>query len=256
MAILRKPIARVLVRPPERPSSGAQTINEKLGQLSRLSRKSPVPKQYRIVINWGNSSSLSIDNGVKVLNAPTAIGMASNKLVAFRRLKDSGVRVPEFTTEPPKHSDAIYLARTTVRGSGGEGIIVVRPGEAFPPAPLYVKYVQKTLEYRVHVAGGRAIFGQLKKRKSDYDQDKDQKLIRNYDNGWVFCPVPAEEIAQVIKDEAVKAVAAMNLDFGAVDLVISKKDNLPYILEINTAPGLESPGLISAYEVYFRSQVA
>lgn len=251
MAILRKPLARILVRPPVRPSNGAQTVNEQLGKLSRLSRKSPVPEQYRTVINWGNSSVIVARKGVKIINQPGAVAIATNKHAAFVQMRDKQVSIPDFATKPPNGSNDIWLARTIVTGSGGEGIVVVRPGEAFPAAPLYVKYIQKTLEWRMHVVDGKVIFVQQKKRKSDAEQDKDQKLIRNYDNGWVFCPIELDQATDEFKAEAVKAIKAVGLDFGAVDMIAGKKDGKPYILEINTAPGLESPGLIEAYKNAF-----
>lgn len=254
MAIHRKPLARVLVRPPSRPSNGAQTINEKLGLLSRLSRVTPVPKQYKLVVNWGNSQPFVTHNAT-ILNQPSAIRMAANKLVAFGRLRDAGVRVPEFFTEPQAGSSSIFLARTVLSGSGGDGIVVIRPGDQWPAANLYVKYVRKVTEYRVHVAGGNVLFIQQKKRKLESDQTDDQKLIRNYDNGWVFCPIEMHLVGDAVKEEAVKTCAALGLDFGAVDLIIGKKDGLAYILEVNTAPGLESPGLIDAYVNYIKEAV-
>jgi D-alanine-D-alanine ligase-like ATP-grasp enzyme len=91
------------------------------------------------------------------------------------------------------------------------------------------------------------IFAQEKKRKSNSEQTADQKLIRNHANGWVFCPLELDDVSEDSKNAAVAACAALGLDFGAVDLVVDKRDRLPYILEVNTAPGLQSPGLISAY---------
>jgi hypothetical protein len=122
---------------------------------------------------------------------------------------------------------------------------------------LYVKYIPKLREFRAHVAFGHVIFLQEKKRKTENEQTDDQKLIRNHDNGWVFCIndiqlTDAERTS--INAEAVKATTALGLDFGAVDLILGKKDNLPYILEVNTAPGLESPGLIEAYKNAFLAQ--
>lgn len=252
MAIKRKLLAFILIRPPSRPSNGAQTINEQLGGLSRLSRKSPVPDQFKLIINWGNSSSLTTRKDARVLNGPQAIGNAANKLTAFHMLRDKQVRVPDFATKPPSGSKDIWLARTVLSGSGGDGIVVVRPGDTFPKAQLYTKYVPKLIEYRIHVANGVAIFAQMKKRKLENEQDKDEKLIRNYDNGWVFCPIELPLVRAEHLAEAVKAVKALGLDFGAVDMVIGKKDNNAYVLEINTAPGLESPGLIAAYKDAFR----
>lgn len=249
----RKPLAHVLVRPPNRPSNGAQTIRESLGDVCRLSRMDPIARQYRYVINWGNSTNFT--HNVTCFNAPAAVGRAANKLTTFLALREYGVPIPPFFTNHPPVDKNIYLARTSLTGSGGEGIVVIRPGDAIPEAPLYVKYIRKTVEFRVHVAFGEVIFAQQKKRKSDNEQTADQKLIRNYDNGWVFCPVEIDALPASLMQAVVPAVAALGLDFGAVDCVMGRDDGAPYVLEINTAPGLESPGLIAAYTEAFQARI-
>ena len=55
---------------------------------------------------------------------------------------------------------------------------------------------------------------------------------------------PTKEAAY---EEAEEAVLALGLDFGAVDLVLCKDTGLPYVLEVNTAPGLHSPTVLAAY---------
>lgn len=250
----RNNLARILVRPPTRASKGAQAINDMLGTKSKLSRRNPVPRQYRVVINWGNSTALSHNAGVTVLNPPSAVAIATNKLRAFTALKAAGVRVPDFSTETP--ADGLWLARTMLCGSQGRGIAVVRArDENKPSAPLYTKYIKKTTEVRVHVAFGQAIFLQYKKRQTGADQTADQKLIRNHANGWVFCPRDLDEAPHGSTELAVEAVQALGLHFGAVDIVIGKQDGLPYVLEVNTAPGIESPTLAEAYKTAFQRRL-
>jgi glutathione synthase/RimK-type ligase-like ATP-grasp enzyme len=231
-------------------------VNEILGAAAMLSRRTPVLKQFRFIINWGNSSPIEVRHDVKVFNPPAAIASAVNKLTAMSAMQAAGVRVPEFTTTTPLAARGIWLARCNLFGSGGDGIKVVREGETFPAAPLYVKYIPKLDEWRIHVAFGRAILAQKKLRQADNEQTPDQKLIRNHDNGWVFAPRDLDaDVSSAVKDAAVKAVSAMGLDFGAVDLIVGKKDGLPYILEVNTAPGIESPTLKEAYSVAFSQAV-
>lgn len=249
---IRKVVARIVVRPPANPSNGAQTIRRVLGEKARLSRRNPVLRQFRFVINWGNRSRLDSNPGVRVFNSPEAVTVASNKLTTFQRLQAAGVRIPGFSTEAPTPTkNKIILARTNLTGSCGVGIHVVRPGETMPKAPLYVDYIRKEVEYRLHVAGGEVIFVQQKRKKSDREQTENEKLIRNHDNGWVFCVVPVADVSADVRDTAVASVAAVGLDFGAVDLVVGRNDDLAYVLEINTAPGIESPQLTEAYRLAF-----
>ena len=250
--------ANILVRPPaNRASNGAQTIRQALGNVCRLSRINPVPRQYRWLINWGNTAPVQGRADLRVINTPEAIARAVDKIATLRTLQEAGVRVPEFSTDAPERGRAIWLARTNLRGSGGDGIVVVRRGDALPAAPLYVKYVPKREEYRLHVVNGVVVFAQQKRRKvtDAPEQTKDQKLIRNYDNGWVFCPVEPEALDLQLSRAAVDATAALGLDFAAVDMLRGRDDDNPYVLELNTAPGLESPGAIEAYTQGFRQLI-
>lgn len=247
------PIASVLVRPPARPSNGALTLRRSLGAVARSARVEAVPRQYKMVINWGNSAPLTVRPGVRVLNKPEAIRSAVNKLTALRLLQAAGVRVPTFQTERPVVDGAVWFARTNLYGSGGDGIVAIRRGDQVPDAPLYVRYIPKLDEYRLHVVNNKVIFAQKKKRVNGAEQTKDQKLIRNHANGWVFCPVEVDSLTQEMRDAAVNSVTAVGLSFGAVDLLDGRDDRLSYTLEVNSACGLESPGLIAAYTKAFLS---
>lgn len=249
----------IMVRPPRVPSSGATTLRRSLGLRGKLLRRddmTPIPQQYKYVINWGNSNAFASQTRT-VFNRPQNIGSATNKHTAFVLLQMGGVRVPQFQTDAPVDARATWLARTNLHGSGGDGIVVIRRGQAFPRAPLYVKYVAKLREFRIHVAFGNVLLIQEKKRQRDNEQTEDQKLIRNHDNGWVFCVQDiaiADAVRADIVRQATEAVRVLGLDFGAVDLVLGKEDNLAYVLEVNTAPGLESPTLIDAYTQAFLAQ--
>lgn len=129
--------------------------------------------------------------------------------------------------------------------------MVARSAEELVDAPLYVKYVPKLLEYRLHVFCGEVILIQQKRKKRDTGVEGDLALIRNHANGWVFAVedvnFPTPEIKEDARQTAIRAVQCLGLDFGAVDLVLAKKTNSPIVLEVNTAPGIESPTLLEAY---------
>lgn len=193
-------------------------------------------------------------DGVVVLNKPEAVANAINKARAFELWsKVEGLRIPPFyTSRDSVPRTGIILARSSGTSSGGDDITVVRPGEDLPDVPLYVGYIPKTLEYRVHVANSKAIFVQQKKRKSETEQTKDEKLIRNHANGWVFCPLELDDVSPEIKDAAVMAVHGLGLCFGACDIILGRDDNHPYVLECNTCPGITSPTLLNAYKEAFQ----
>ena len=214
-----------------------------------------MPRQYRYLLNWGNSSPIDTAPHVKVINPPQAISNAVNKTKAFQIWSGiSTLNVPMYYIDtPPASFSGILLARTNGNSSGGDDIVVIRGGDSIPSAPLYVEYIPKGVEYRVHVVNGKAIFVQQKKRRSEVEQDKDQKLIRSYNNGWVFCPLELDEVSEEVKDAAVHAVNGLGLHFGACDIVIHRDTAKPYILECNTAPGIVSPTLLAAYQEAFET---
>lgn len=211
---------------------------------------------YGLLVNWG-CSQLPVTplTGQVVLNKPEAVANAKCKLNTFELFKQHGVPHPEFwtpqTVDKAARNKNIIIARTTTRGSGGEGIVVVRQGDTLPKAPLYTQYIRKSAEYRIHVLHDKVLMIQQKRRDSEAEQDENQKLIRNHDNGWVFAVNNVEfrndEQKTSCERAAIAAVRSLGLDFGAVDLVVGKSDSKPYVLEVNTAPGIESPTLLASY---------
>lgn len=239
-------------------SDGARALKDALvaaGIRAVLSDRSSFERTGRFILNWGEHQGGGVTCNVqnKWLNSFDSVAIARDKLLTFQRLRTAGdVNIPQFWTDlsTAEHDrgDAIILERRSLTGQSGSGIVVKRQGEPLESAPLFVKYIRKEEEYRVHVFNGQAIAVQQKRRESDAEQDQNQKLIRNRDNGWVFCVQDiAQDRKQAISEQAVRACRAIGLDFGAVDIVVSRRDHTPYVLEINSKPGLSSPTVIEAY---------
>ncbi|OYV41136.1 MAG: hypothetical protein B7Z80_02670 [Rhodospirillales bacterium 20-64-7] len=111
----------------------------------------------------------------------------------------------------------------------------MEPGADIQPALLYTKYIFKVREFRVHVVNGAVIDTQQKIR--DPEKEPLSWKVRSHENGFIFARngiVPSDTRDNL----ACSACTALGLDFGAVDIVEDKKGNF-YVLEINTAPGLE-----------------
>ncbi|MEK9208266.1 MAG: hypothetical protein AAB922_07290 [Patescibacteria group bacterium] len=172
---------------------------------------------------------------------------ASNKLITFNTLAEKGIEHVQYTSNKQVVQNwldqgRIVFARTFISGRGGIGIVVMRDGQAIPEAKLYTLYQRKDQEFRVHVFRGKVIDVSEKRRVREFEQSDDQKLIRNHDNGWVFCRDDIDEPAN-LRNLAVQTVSSLALDFGAVD-VISERGSC-YVLEVNTAPGLEGQTVVN-----------
>ena len=224
----------------------------------RYDSDSFVPKYGQCIVNWGNSQfpdwwSKAQLRQVKMLNAPSAVNLAANKLLTFQTLKAAGVRIPEFTTnfylaERWFMEGATVFERHELRGRSGEGIRIVNShdpemAKTVSFAPLYTKFVPKTAEFRVHVFRGKVIdYIEKKKVAVENRPENFSPYISSTEQGWVFARQDIRVMPEV-KEAAIKAITALGLDFGAVDVAYA--DGLPFILEVNTAPGLGGTTLVN-----------
>lgn len=229
-------------------SQSAKALVNSLRPTAILKKQTTSVKgRKKVLLNWGHSNPLFSLANVLVLNKPAAVTVASNKLAALKVMKDAGVTVPDFSAniEDAKtwiDEERIVLCRTLLRANSGKGIVIAKEVDELVAAPLYVKYIRKEKEYRIHVFNGQIIDMVEKKRKRGFQENTIyNKYIRSYEQGWIFS---REGIAvdQVTKDMAIKACTALGLDFGAVDVVLDRRGN-PVILEVNTAPGLQGTTL-------------
>lgn len=228
--------------PYKRFSRSAKSLRSVLGFTKlRVVHPDKSPKGTSLVVNWGCSKSKP-NARCKFLNAPEKVAVAVDKLLTFQALKAAGVTVPEFSTniEDAKTwlgDEYRVLERHALRSHSGNGIRVIKEVEELSAtAPLYVRYYRKKHEFRVHIFNGEVIDYVQKKAKSDKPVNFNE-YVRSYNNGWVFCRDNIVDIPQV-KEEAIKAVKALGLDFGAVDVIWTKKDK-PVVLEVNCAPAME-----------------
>jgi hypothetical protein len=193
----------------------------------------------KTVINWGTCPG-ALPREVRqcgtVLNAD--VSHARCKLLAFRCLKAAGVRVPDFTTDRQEALAWLQAgdvcSRATTTGHEGIGLYVhPRGSNTLPEVPLYTKYIKKREEYRVHVIGP-TVYIQRKLRKRGAEGDRQ---IRNTANGYVFSG--RYDAPQDVRDQACLAIRSLGLDFGAVDVVWNEHNQQAWVLEVNTAPGIE-----------------
>lgn len=198
------------------------------------------PRRDHTLVNWGSSRQPRW-NANGLINKTNDTSRSLNKLIAFQVLQEAGVPIPEFTTNMEVANEWLQagktvVARTLLRASGGRGIIIATNGDVLPRAPLYTQYVKKKAEYRIHVFDGEIIDAQQKKKRRGFDNVN--TMVRNAENGWVYCR-DGITIPDAVSDAALAAIRAFGLDFGAVDLIWNEHYNRAYVLEINTAPGLE-----------------
>lgn len=244
-------------------SKSAKALAQALG-IKRIKHDGAGIAIKGTLINWGSSSFSNRVGFVvgkhQILNHPNAVKKASNKLETFKALE--GVcSVPEWTEGQEEaigwlQNGITAVARTKLNGHSGEGIIIVTPDEYnnnvdLPDAPLYTKYIPKTLEYRLHVFQGEVFFTQRKARKKEVPDEEINWKIRNHANGFVFAHNEGVDLGEGANQLAILAVNTLGLNFGAVDIIYNAKRDKYYVLEVNSAPGLEGETL-NKYVEQFR----
>lgn len=246
---------RIRVLPYKQGSKSAKTLATALGgRVLKLEGSRFRPRSGDVVINWGSSVDLPRLFGFTKINTPEKISVASNKLSFFHAMQEAEPEIiPPFWEDKGEIPADAYpiVCRTVLTGHSGQGIVIANNAEELVSAPLYVKYIKKRDEYRVHVGSPNKIIAvQRKARRRDTPDDEVNWMIRNHDNGFVFVRknVSAPEC---VRNVALRALAATGLDFGAVDVVYHEREDRAYVLEVNTAPGLEG-STVDDYVKFFR----
>lgn len=235
-------MSRAKLYPYKMGSHSASSLAEKLG-IKQIKHTGAALQVRGLVINWGASAIARTVHTAALLNDPFMVRRAGNKLTAFQELsRDETINLPLWTTDAEvAKTYGVVVCRTVLNGHSGRGIVVAERNEDIVPAPLYTQYIKKISEFRVHVVRGEVIDIQQKRKRADFEGETNTK-IRNHQNGWVYCRENLESPAD-LQEQALKAVAALGLDFGAVDLIYNQRAHKSYVLEVNTAPGLEGTTL-------------
>ncbi len=259
---------RVRVLPYKQGSRGAKALATALGgKVLKLEGSKFVRRPSDLIINWGNSAeaaraTLNNDGGRLV--------QATNKLEFFRKLEGKPY-LPRFWTSQQDIPDDAFpvVCRQVLQGHSGAGIVVANDRDSLVPCSLYTEYVKKKHEYRVHVGRTRTWVGdndhepensgwqdvysvisvQQKKRRHDHPDPNWQ--VRNHANGFIYARSnvnPPASVLEVAKD----VLKELGLDFGAVDVIWNEHESKAYVLEINTAPGLEG-STVGDYKEFFEN---
>jgi len=226
------------------------------------------PRSGDTIINWGRSTEdthpvfertvLGLYKTL-MLNAPCDVAQVSNKLRFFEEMQFHCLSdlLPKFFTNKDDIQDEDFpiVARTILNGHSGAGIVLCNDRASLVDAPLYTRYLKKKDEYRVHLgltsSGTTIISVQRKARRLDHSSPNWQ--VRNHANGFNYVrdtclpPQPVIEVATTVFE-------ASDLDFGAIDVVFNEQMNKAWVLEINTAPGLEGQ-TVTDYATYFKGVI-
>lgn len=238
-------------------SQSARALAEALGgRVLKTEGSSFIPSNRKKVINWGSSSC-----PWSCINTPTHVGIMGNKLLSFNQF--------EINSDPPRYprvttvrADALawtkcsgIVARTVLNGHSGAGIVIKDRDHKseIPQAPLYVEYIPKDAEYRVHVfksQTGDLNVIDVQRKVRDPDREPTNWKVRSHANGFIYTRrnQSGESYTTVAPSDVLiqarKALACSGLTFGAVDMIWSEKRGQAFVLEINSACGMEGETVV------------
>lgn len=258
-------MSNILILPYKVGSESAKTLAKKMSfKRMRLTNSSLRDSDSTTIVNWGNSTtSLSHLPSVKVINKPASVRKASHKGEFFQALSEYNQANPEDTVSIPEWTIRKSVAsewyregndvvcRDVLQGHSGEGLSIasykedVSATNAIPSSLLYTKYVKKRDEYRVHVMNDVAFF--VQKKVAPYSRTaRPNYQIRNHSNGFVFAVNDLSPDESVLS-ESIKAVKALGLDFGAVDVIWNERRKKATVIEVNTACSVSGESTLARY---------
>jgi glutathione synthase/RimK-type ligase-like ATP-grasp enzyme len=206
-------------------------------------------KHGDVVINWGSTSRPERIRLAHIVNDPQCVRRAANKLVYFTEMRDMEY-MPFFTTDMEEarqymeETGCDMIERHVLNGHKGMGIEVRKFADLLTPAPLYVEYIKKRDEYRIHIMNGEILSKNKKGIRKGQENDVNYQ-IRNYHEGWIY--LRDREVPNAVCNVALDAVKTLGLDFGAVDVLWNQKRERAVPIEVNTAPGLTA-SLLHLYQ--------
>lgn len=264
---------RIRILPYRQGSKSAKALATELGgKVLKLQGSKFKAAVNDVVINWGSTEPLADVTTQPIpshglFNSPLYIRQASNKKLFFESLKDKDLTPKYYLSKGDiPNDDYPIVCRTSLSGHSGDGIFIATSSESLVDAPLYVKYEKKKDEYRVHLGKKQSLLSQnygdtgpqpvvtviaVQRKARRVADESPNWLVRTHANGFNFVREGVDPPPSVLSS-AISAFEETGLDFGAVDVIYNQYKDKSYVLEINTAPGLEGQ-TVKDYADFFKS---
>jgi predicted ATP-grasp superfamily ATP-dependent carboligase len=213
---------------------------------------SSVTGKNSIVIRWGNKIVIPTDKSTIVYNNASAIALATDKKVSREIFINKGINTPRLIYLATENNIKYPIIARPFVHSKGKNFVVLNNFDELNvhlhsnTGWYYSEFVDKVKEFRVHCAHGK-ILNYLEK-----PNPKNGNIAWNIaQNGEAFTNVNWSDYNYDVASEALKAITALGLDFGGVDVMLDNEGKA-WVLEVNTAATLSSAEYsMERYAKYF-----
>lgn len=217
-------------------------------RVSRLA----LQMRMTMMIRWGISENEDLDYAINTMNSAGALKNSTNKLRALKIMKEAEVMCPTVWKNAADIERFPVLGRDTYHHGGldvvkilGSNVPALNDVSRIPKKDFYVEFIPSVHEYRVHVFDGQAIRITKKAFRGHNRGGEEIDIrdnIRNDIYGWGMRAIQLDQCPPNVVTQAINAVNALNLDFGAVDVIVSSVSQEAYVLEVNSSPRLNVVG--------------
>lgn len=192
----------------------------------------------------------------------TSSETAFDKVLSKRRFLEAGVLTPvsevmfaSKTSDVPGSIGIPCVVKPPREGSSVGVHLVRSPGEwaaAFADAAKYsddllVEELVAGKELTVGIVGDEVLpVIHIQPRSGFYDISNKYPWMTGKGGTDYFCPADlAEAVTQAVQTEALKAHQALGIEiYSRVDVLLRESDSTPFVLEVNTIPGMTPSSLL------------
>jgi hypothetical protein len=194
-----------------------------------------------VIIRWGTRELITAANTI-IYNKAGAIANATDKLVSRQIFAEKGVSTPRLLNHIDDYQGGSVVARPFVHSKGRNFVVLNNKQEVenhWRSGWYYSELIDKVREFRVHCGHGKCLALMEKHNPGNGNHAWNRAQNDTEPFTRIKQSESDEQNLRGVIVEALKAVQVLGLDMGGVDVILDK-NGVAYVLEVNTAPTLNS----------------
>ena len=202
-----------------------------------------ITAENNILLRWGTREIINCNNKTIVYNKSEAIACATDKALSREMFFNAGISIPmPATPDNWEELNKPIIARPHTHSKGKNLYTFTNKNDFInhynTELYYYSEFIDKQEEFRVHVGHSKVIclMEKTKPKNAGIAWNRAQTDTEPFEN--VRWNEADERGLHPVMIAGIEAVNALGLDCGATDVMV--KDGIPYVLEVNTAPTLNS----------------